>query len=183
MISEATIGLARGSSLNTYSGALLDPLNPDPKMIRINDIAHALSLQCRFTGHVQTFYSVAQHSLAVSLMCPREDRLWGLLHDATEAYLVDLARPLKAAMPSYRAAETTLMRAICLAFDLPPDMPPAVKAIDDRMLFTEARYLLCVHPEWERQWEVKPYPRSVLWPDLRPADVEDLFLRTFHSLR
>ena len=75
---------------------------PNPDDIRIEDIAHALSNQCRFAGHAREFYSVAEHSVHVSQLCLPEHALWGLLHDASEAYLVDLPRPLKL-LPEFAA--------------------------------------------------------------------------------
>ena len=67
-------------SITTFSGVLFRPLLSNPDDIRIADIAHALSQQCRFAGHTRTFYSVAEHSVRVSLLCRPEDALWGLLH-------------------------------------------------------------------------------------------------------
>src|ERR1019366_9954250 len=81
-------------AIRTYSGVRFKPLDPDPA-VGISDIAHALANQCRFGGHSSAFYSVAQHSVRVSEICAAEDALWGLLHDASEAYLVDVPAPLK----------------------------------------------------------------------------------------
>src|SRR6266496_1501995 len=85
----------KGGAIMTYSGELITPLNPDPDDIQIEDIAHALSNQCRFSGHCKQFYSVAEHSCRVSDLCSYEHQLGGLLHDGTEAYLSDIARPIK----------------------------------------------------------------------------------------
>lgn len=124
----------------TYTGGTIEPLNPNPDDINIEDIAHSLSMQCRFTGHVSSFYSVAQHSYHVSELVPEEDRLWGLLHDATEAYLADIARPIKH-MPgfgeAYRTAETILEAAVAARFGLALPMPESVKLADMTMLWSE----------------------------------------------
>jgi hypothetical protein len=80
-------------SITTFSGVLFRPLLPNPDDIRIADIAHALSQQYRFAGHTRTFYSVAEHSVRVSLLCRPDDALWGLLHDASEAFLTDVPAP------------------------------------------------------------------------------------------
>ena len=96
--------------IGTFSGLRFWPLDPNPEKILIADIAHALAHQCRFGGHASKFYSVAEHSVHVSKLCLPEHALWGLLHDASEAYLVDLPRPLKL-LPEfapYREAERRL---------------------------------------------------------------------------
>lgn len=79
----------------TYTGKIIDLRNPSPVDINIPDIAASLSKICRFGGHSREFYSVAQHSVLVSLMAPIELRGPALLHDATEAYLGDVIKPLK----------------------------------------------------------------------------------------
>ncbi len=133
------------SEILTYSGIMFDPLNPDPDLIRIKDIAHALSLLCRANGHFPTFYSVAQHSIA----CCREAAARGdspkiqlacLLHDASEAYLSDVTRPVKAAMPLYLEMEAPLQNAIWNKWLLSPLTEEEYKRvfeIDDALLYHE----------------------------------------------
>jgi hypothetical protein len=82
----------RDGFLGTFSGLRFWPLDPEPEKILIADIAHALAHQCRFGGHASKFYSVSENSVHVSRRCAPEDALWGLLHDASEAYLVELPR-------------------------------------------------------------------------------------------
>ena len=134
----------------TYTGHYINPLDPDPDDIHLEDVAHALSLICRFTGHVKHFYSVAQHSVHVSENVPKKDALWGLLHDASEAYLADLARPIKH-MPGlgdvYRECEARLQAAICKRFDLPEKEPESIKDADILLLHTEQTYLMPNTPE------------------------------------
>lgn len=129
----------------TYTGKAIEPLNPDPALIDIEDIAHALSNCCRFCGHVRRFYSVAQHSVMVSRIVPHEHALAGLLHDASEAYLSDIARPIKQ-QPEfgtvYKAAETRLMCAISEKFGTEWPLPPSVKRADEILLRTEQRDLM-----------------------------------------
>jgi hypothetical protein len=130
--------------IGTFSGLRFWPLAPDPAKILIADIAHALAHQCRFGGHASRFYSVAEHSVHVSRLCPAQDALWGLLHDASEAYLVDLPRPLKL-LPEFAAyleAEHRLQRAVAERFGLPPDQPASVTEADDTMLWIETHSLL-----------------------------------------
>jgi hypothetical protein len=133
---------AAATWLQTYTGRRFFPLEPNPSDIDIEDIAHALSMQCRFSGHCHRFYSVAEHCFWVSSALPAEYAAWGLLHDAAEAYLVDLARPVKREMASYRIAEANLMRAICSRFGLTPVEPVAVKRADEMLLAAEARVLM-----------------------------------------
>lgn len=103
----------------TYSGRIVYLQHPDPADILIEDIAHALSHICRYTGHVREFYSVAQHSCYVSDYCPSYYKMWGLLHDASEAYLGDVSAPLKSLLPEYRVLEEVWMGILAIKFDLP----------------------------------------------------------------
>jgi hypothetical protein len=137
-----------GNWIQTYSGIKFFPFDPRSEEITIVDIAHALSMQCRFTGHVKEFYSVAQHSVMVSYYCKKENALWGLLHDASEAYLSDVSRPVKYdwAMDGYRNVEKTLMLKICEKFGLPPDMPEDVRIADNDMCASEGKQLMLRPP-------------------------------------
>lgn len=131
--------------IETCSGKKFYVINPTVEMVCIEDIAHALSNQCRWTGHVKRFYSVAEHSLWVSRLCKPEDAMWGLLHDASEAYLCDLSRPVKHGSdigPIYRQIEAKLMAVICEKFGLSVDMPKSVHEADNAMLFAEKRQLM-----------------------------------------
>ena len=141
------------------AGRDIDPINPDPADIHLDDIAHHLSQICRFTGAPPTFYSVAQHSIyAATEVFDRTgdhtDALWALLHDASEAYLSDLARPIKAAFgigELYRQVESKLMAAICEKFNLPVEQPEVVTQVDDELLITER--------------DAFGLTAGVLWPD------------------
>jgi len=102
-------------------GTLFSFLDPDPAEICLEDIAHGLSNLCRFNGQTSAFYSVAQHSVLVSLLCNMRDALWGLFHDAAEAYLGDVVSPIKRnlGMEKYRLAEEVVMRAVAERYGLP----------------------------------------------------------------
>ena len=136
--------MAPHGSITTYSGIRFWPLLPNPADIRIEDIAHALSNQCRFAGHSREFYSVAEHSVRVSQHCRPEDALWGLLHDASETFLTDVPAPLKELpqFEAYRAAERRLQRAISTRFGLAPEQPESVGDADRSILGVEIRDLL-----------------------------------------
>ena len=133
------MSIIEGSMIATFSGRYVDPLHLSPDDVNIEDIAHALANQCRFTGHTLEFFSVAQHSVLVMRTLPIEHKFWGLLHDASETYLSDVARPLKQDPyfgQAYRGAEGRAMRAIASAFDLPWPEPPEVKVADNVLLAT-----------------------------------------------
>jgi len=136
--------------ISTYSGKWFYPLDPKPEDIDPIDICHALSNQCRFTGHTRSFYSVAEHSCRVHDILSPENRKWGLLHDATEAYLVDLPRPLKAMeeLNIFSEVEDKIMKAICEKFNLNSKMPREVKAADNILLYTEIRDLMMFQPSY-----------------------------------
>jgi uncharacterized protein len=142
-------------SIQTVSGRWIDPLDPDPARIDIGDIAQALANQCRFGGHSRAFYSVAQHSALVSDLCAERGggpaaTLAALMHDASEAYLVDLPHPLKHRSElgaPYRLAEARLEEAIRARFDLAPPNG-GLKAIDRALLATERAALTEARDPW-----------------------------------
>lgn len=179
-----------GGWIQTYTGQKFYPLNPKPENIFIEDIAHSLSLQCRFTGHVKNFYSVGFHSILVSEYCSEENRLWGLLHDASEAYLSDLARPIKRYShlgAVYKEVEDRLMEVICEKFELPKDMPAEVHEVDTRMLMTEKRDLLLTSIEWDGAWnnspcqpKAEPYIEKIVQCE-KPHITEFIFLKRFYQ--
>lgn len=147
----------------------------------IDDIAHALSQLCRYTGHSTAFYSVAQHSYLVSLHVPREFALWGLLHDAAEAYIGDMSRPLKGMLPKFKEVEDKIMAAVCLRFNLSPapDMPPQVKKIDNAMLATEMRQFMLDPPA---PWVLPEEPLNISICPMFPDYIEGLFFARFQEL-
>lgn len=128
----------------SFTGRAYWPTDPRAADICIEDSACAMSLLCRFGGHCREFYSVAQHSVLVSHYCHTADAMWGLLHDASEAYILDIPRPLKRSqlMGGYRGLETLWMVAVCERFGLQFDMPESVAAADEVLLATELRDLM-----------------------------------------
>lgn len=133
----------KNNEMLTYTGKVIDPLNATVDDIEIVDIAHALSNICRFNGHCRKFYSVAQHSVLVSVHVQRQYAMYGLLHDASEAYLGDVIRPIKESdtFKYYRIVEHNLTKVIFEKFGLKHEMPPNVSLIDGRLLLAEARDL------------------------------------------
>jgi hypothetical protein len=178
----------RAPFIETYTGVRFRPLSPRVEDIRIHDIAHALSNQCRFSGHVRHFYSVAEHSVRVSRLLEskvKSPAIWlkGLLHDASEAYLVDLPTPLKVTPKlgtAYRVAEGHLMQVIWTRFCLPRGGNIAVAWADAAMLATEVRDLMFARPEhWHDLPGTPLHERIVPWS---PKVAEDEFLRRFDEL-
>lgn len=167
--------------IQTYSGRRFNPTKPIAEAIVIQDIAHSLSMQCRFSGHVNKFYSVAQHCVGVSYLCDDADALWGLLHDATEAYLVDVPSPLKRSghFDSFVNIEKTMQTAICKRFGLLDFEPPSVKKADKIMLATEARDLMNpLRDDWDEVYPPLPFKIVPLPPDQAHA----LFIKRFLEL-
>lgn len=138
------------SEIKTYTGIMFDPLLPDEGLIRIEDIAHALAMLCRANGHFRTFYSVGQHCIN----CAKEAQARGyslrvqlgcLLHDGSEAYLSDVTRPVKQALPVYLQIEEPLQNAIWrkwLGSPLSEDETRQVFQIDDDLLLNEFMELM-----------------------------------------
>lgn len=139
-----------GAFVETYTGERFYPFDPRPSEVRLADVAQGLANTCRFGGQCRSFYSVARHSVLVGRELaagghgPRVQS-YGLLHDAGEAYMADLPRPVKAAFPSFERAEERVREAVLAAVELPPPRDAeweAVTAADDRLLHYEAGELL-----------------------------------------
>jgi hypothetical protein len=167
--------------MQTASGREFWPLDPRADEVHISDIVHALSNICRFGGH-SSFYSVAQHSVLVSERCDPADALWGLLHDAAEAYIGDIVRPLKRldVCAPLRRAEKRIQEVIAERFGLTMPEPTSVHLADMRMLATEAEQLMNAYPaDWNI--DVDPYPDLTIEPE-PPRAAMHSFLYRFHAL-
>ena len=200
MIAESPIVMRTSDNfIRTFTGRKFWPLAPRTEEIDVKDIAHSLSLQCRWTGHTYCHYSVAEHSIRVSRLSQwmaletnlfghkvqasermnkisfaREVALWGLLHDASEAYLCDMPSPLKHAPGMgqlYKQFEAQLMCVIAERFNLTPHMPSLVKDADvtlrfgfsdeiavrvDGVVVCEDRNTYGQSPEWSGRGYVSP---------------------------
>lgn len=168
----------------SFKGRQLWPCDVRPEDLDIEEIAHGLSLICRFGGQCREFYSVAQHSVLVARHLPSELALCGLLHDAPEAYLGDIIRPLKrhSAMDGYGSLEAAAWISFAQRFGVPLIIPPEVKLADNRMLITERRDLLPNHPwPWkEDERAIQPYESQIV-PWAPPAARME-FLKAFAHL-
>lgn len=189
----------KGDWFQTFSGKRFYPFDPRPEDIHIKDIAHSLSLLCRFQGHVRDFYSVGQHSILVcgvfkkliagtTLRDNSKAYLCALLHDATEAYCGDCIRPIKKSMTHYQNMETVIWDCVLLHFGLEDlwyqktGVQENVKRADEIMLATERRDLLPNYKgmEWYLDGQVEPDPAQVRW--MAPVLVERMFLDLFNKL-
>lgn len=127
------------SCITTVTGRFFDLLQPHMYDYDIEEIATALSNICRYTGHVNKFYSVAEHSVLVSRLVPPPLALCGLLHDASEAFVGDVSSPLKKLLPDYRKIEEAVQSAIAWHFDVPYPYPEEVHKADKRMYWNERK--------------------------------------------
>ena len=162
--------------METYSGLFFHPDDPQPDQISIEDIAVALSREPRYAGQTREFYSVAQHSRLVSNHCTTNP-LWGLLHDASEAYMKDMPWPVKRLLPEYKELERRLMFVIAEKFGLSWPEPGAVKDTDLVLLATERRDL---YGATKVSGDYLPLPHIIKsWP---PIYARCVFLDRFRSL-
>jgi hypothetical protein len=187
------------SKFSSFTGKLIDLISPTLDMVDIQDIAHALSMTCRYGGHAREFYSVAEHSVLASYQVQPEKKVGGdgvslslglLLHDAAEAYLGDVITPLKRMMPDYEALERKWLGVIAKKFELFEDCWSGWKtSIDlvDRVLLGHEVVAL-FHPVPEMYWvenNLKPpaMPGSIAISCWSPAEARRQFLRRFHELQ
>ncbi len=185
--------LTRKSWVQTFTGKKFTPLDPRPEDVCIEDIAHALSQKVRFTGHTNWLYTVGQHSLYVSSILPPRLKLAGLLHDATEAYLPDIAAPIKGfvhlttprGVVPFREFEDYLADVIFAGLGLSSLRPlidsEEMKRADLVMLATEVRDVMGPAPD---DWGLAHMPA---WGSIElepsPAQVKSKFLEEYHRLR
>lgn len=164
------------------SGHPFDLQNPTPDMIRPVDIAYALARICRFTGHTREHYSVAQHSLHVAELVPPEHRLEALLHDAAEAYIGDMASPLKAMLPDYQKIEARIWSVICQRFCIDETLPECVKKADLIMLATERRDLMPFNgAQWDCLDGIEPLAKTII--PLTAMEARTAYLNQLYELR
>ena len=169
----------RGDWIQTYTGKAFWPLDPRPEEICIEDIAHALSLQCRYGGHTSMFYSVAEHCVLLSRAVHHDWKFWALMHDAAEAYLVDVPRPIKPFLGDYRKIEAGIMAVICAKFGMDQLMPEEVSRADQAILMDERKALMKTAPQ---SWGTEMPPLGIDIHGWLPQFAEYKFLDTFKHL-
>ena len=173
-------------SIYTYSGKTLDLLNVSPNDICSEDIAHALSRLCRASGQFKHFYSVAQHSLncmkeAYARGFSRRVCFAALLHDASEAYIADMPRPVKELLPDYIEIEERVQDAVLKKFGLWPlsdEEKWLVKLVDDACLWYEFKMIHTVPLQFEK------IPNLATKPDVGKCEIESIeqmFLREVNA--
>jgi hypothetical protein len=176
----------RGPWMTTFTGKRFYPLDPKPEDVTIEDIAHALAYTCRWHGHTTRYYSVAQHCVFTSSAADRPYRRAMLLHDAAEAYLGDLARPIKRDTEMgalFTVMEDRVQAAVIEAFGL--EVPDKVqsKVWDNRVLLAEADDL--VNQDWlvalRDRLKLERFPSEEIVA-LGPEAAERMFLRRFLEL-
>ena len=167
------------SWMQTYTGRKFFPAEPKAEDVSIKDIAHSLSLHCRFNGHTKWFYSIAEHSVRVSDILPQELKLWGLLHDAAEAYTGDIIRPVKKLLVGAEAMEDVILKVIVEKYGLAWPMPREVAIADDTVLVTEKRDLMGESPD---EWGLDLQPLAKIIEPWASENAELVFLEAFENL-
>lgn len=167
--------------IETFTGKQFYFLDPADDQIDIRDIAHSLAFTCRYTGHSNRFYSVAEHSILVSYLA--NDPLGGLLHDASEAYITDIASPIKPYLNNYKELEDKLMSKIAAKFGFVYPLDPDIKDCDATQLKTEAKHLLRSRGfPWAHLYPTKR-PHGITPNCWSPEEAERKFLERFEEVR
>ena len=168
--------------MRTYTGKKFWPFDPRPEDIDIYDIAHSLSLQCRFNGHCKVFYSVAQHSVLVSEIVKHKQAFPALLHDAPESYLGDIIQPLKKNLKEIHSIEKRLLEIILEHFGIEDYNQDEIHKADKILLVTEMRDFMTSPPEiWEESKLYQPLSKKIIPLSCKKA--ERLFLKRYAELK
>lgn len=160
--------------IKTYTGKWVDPFMLRPEDVDLIDIAHALSLVCRYTGHCREFYSVAQHSVIVSCLVDEKNALAALLHDASEAYIADIAKPVKPRIEGYQALEDSIMGVVFQSFGIKSCDWDDIRGADRMTALAEWDALMEDTYEGVTEIHVKPWT---------PEQAERTFLQRYKLIR
>jgi len=166
----------KGDWMQTYTGVEFYPVDPRPEDIALADVAGALSKICRYGGHSIRFYSVAEHSVLMARAAPPEHKLTALLHDASEAYLADIPRPVKPFLNNYKELEDRLMRVIAARFGIDWPLPAEVKRLDNAILHDEAIQAMTRAP---RPWGLIEPPLNIKINFWSPTEASYQFTKAF----
>jgi hypothetical protein len=174
----------RGGWIQTYSGGRVWPMDLRTDDVRLQDVAHHLSMKARYAGACTDFLSVAQHAVELSRAVPGGPAVQyaALHHDDTEAFLPDIPSPVKPFIPGWRAIENSAERAIVIgAFGVDPRHLQMVKPFDRRIIADEVRAVM--EPS-EHPWRTRPIPLGLDISPWGPARAEQAYLdRHFELLR
>ncbi len=175
----------RGHYMQTYTCQQFFPMDPRAEDINIPDIAHHLAMQCRFNGATKDFYSVAEHCVIGSYLVPPEDAFEFLMHDAAEAYLGDLIRPMKNHSilgDEYKRIEALVEQQVKIVFDLSPETPNTVKRVDQALCMIELAQAFEVPRGLDADLDdigVESIPKLHFWSWYQ---AESAFLKRFEEL-
>ncbi len=183
---EAGVVTDRGNFIYTFSGIRFYPTDPRGNEMVIEDIAHALANSCRFTGHTKKFYSVAEHCCRMSREASSRERAYeALMHDCSEAWLVDIPRPLKA-VPQfgarYKKMEEAIMEVAAKRFGFSWPMSPEVRELDEVLLNTEQRDLMPEAANLEGSWFPEVGVLTMPITPWAPTKAERQFLKYYGLL-
>jgi hypothetical protein len=176
------------STIQLYTGGAFNFADPDSSVYDIDDIAFALARVARFNGHTSCMYSVAEHSMYVADILPRELAFQGLMHDAHEAFMGDISSPMKAHLGAFMYAfEDRVAHAVRRRFGLPTKLDPRVKVADYAALLAERRDLLPskdLHRVWD-EWlrlGIEAHPTPIVGYEHHPSDeVAERFKSYFYA--
>ncbi len=175
--------MRNGDWMQTFTGKAFYPADPRVEDIDIIDIAHALSMECRYGGHCSHFYSVAEHCVLLCDICPDPfQRGLFLMHDAEEAYLKDIPRPLKASLRDYKPMSRLISQMIRIKFGVRPLLDTdLLHEYDYRICLDEAKVLLGKPPmPWANSEWVEPLGVGLSYWTPQIAKIQ--FLKRFNVL-
>jgi hypothetical protein len=179
---DARVKTAVGPTILLRSGSYFDLLDPHGSAFTIEDIAHGLSMTCRFAGQCRHFYSVAEHCWHASYLVPDPFKLRALMHDAAEAFIGDVTRPLKSLLPDYKAIERNVEAAIAERFAVGDWNVGEIKHADLVMLRAEQATMMPPHDDtWPVLAEVAAAP-PVNFRYWEPERARTAFLDRFDRL-
>jgi len=167
-----------GNWISTLHVKTFHFLSPQPDEINILDIAHALSMTCRFGGHINRFYSVAEHCVRLQDFVEPKSRLAALLHDSEEAYIPDIPRPIKNRLPEAEEMGTKIRKAILKKYGASSADWKSIRDLDNRLLKAEAVQLGVYNSGWEELGA----PIVVYDLGWAPSKAEENFLRAFENI-